>query len=142
MGRQFRAPRRGAGSGGGQGGMQFVGPLATSSSTLIVIPNYGVTDISTFAAGTYVMDAPDTGVVKHIISNSTTSLARIIWLSTSNNVSVNTNPVTTGASGNTQIVFNGTADQVMALLGINSTHWTVLYTNAAQHSTGMAIQST
>jgi len=116
--------------------------MATSSSTAIVIPNYGVTDISTFAAGEYVLDAPEQGSVKYLVSNSTTNLARVIKLSTNASVSVNTNPVTTGASGNTQITFNGTADQVMALLGINSTHWSVMFTNAAQHSTGMAIAST
>src|SRR4029078_3372973 len=141
MGRQFRPPRRGHSPGSGAG-MSFVGPLATSSSTLIVIPNYGVTDISTFAAGEYVLDAPEQGSVKHILSWSTTARARIIKLSTNASVTVNTNPVTTGASGNTQITFNGTADQVMELLGVNSTHWSVMFTNAAQHSTGMAIAST
>lgn len=142
MGRQFRAPRRGnSGVVGHSWG--FVGPsIVSSSSTLVVIPNYGATDLSTWAAGEYVLDAPEAGVVKLLCSNSTTNLARVIKLSTNASVSVNTNPVTTGASGNTQITFNGTADQVMALIGINSTHWSVMFTNAAQHSTGMAIAST
>ena len=142
MGRQFRAPRRGGGHSQVHT-LPFVGPtIVSSSSTLIAIPNYGVTDLSTWTAGEYVLDAPDPGVVKYLVSNSTTNLARVIKLSTGATVSVNSNPVTTGASGNTQITFNGTADQVMALLGINSTHWSVMFTNAAQASTGMSIQST
>lgn len=142
MGRQFRAPRRGGVPVASQV-LSFVGPeIATSSSTAIAIPNYGVTDLSTWAAGDYVLDAPEKGVVKYLISNSTTNLARVIKLSTGATVSCNSNPVTTGASGNTQITFNGTADQVMCLLGINSTHWSVMFTNVAQASTGMAIAST
>ena len=143
MGRQFRAPRRAGGHVAFAQVLPFVGPdVASSSSTAIAIPNYGVTDVSTWAAGEYVLDAPDKGVVKYIVSNSTTNLARVIKLSTGASVSVQTNPVTTGASGNTQITFNGTADQVMCLLGINSTHWSVMFTNVAQASTGMAIAST
>jgi hypothetical protein len=112
MGRQFRPARRGSGD-------KFVtaATVTGASSVLVVIPNYGVTDLSTYAAGDWVMDAPEEGVQKTLISVSSTSVARVIRMATDASVKV-------GGGGATQITFGqSTLDQCVVLRGVNSTRW-------------------
>lgn len=114
MGRQFRAPRRGSGD-------KFVTiPIVTGvSSTNVAIPNYGVTDLSTFAAGDWVLDAPEEGVQKTLLSVSSTSVARVIRMATDAAVKV-------GPGQATQITFSAsTLDQCVVLRGVNSTRWCI-----------------
>jgi hypothetical protein len=127
MGRQFRPPRRGSGT-------KFVTvQVPTSSSTAIAIPNYGVTDLSTFTAGDWVMDAPEEGVTKTLVSVSSTSVARVIRMATDASVKC-------GNGGATQITFSATTvDQCVRLLGINSTRWVIEYmTPVASTGAGLA----
>ena len=136
MGRQFRTPRSG-GSPALQGGgaFPFVGPsIATSSSTAIAISNYGVTDISTWPAGEYVLAAPVTGVQKIIVSASSTSLARVIRMSTAATVKVNGD-----GTAHTQITFNATVGMCLTLMGQNSTAWIIqgMHPPTAVNSTGI-----
>jgi hypothetical protein len=113
MGRQFRATRRGSGD-------KFVTlPSVTGvSSTRVVIPNYGVTDLSTWAAGDWVLDAPEEGVQKTLISVSSTSVARVIRMATDASVKL--------SNSGTQITFGAsTIDQCVVLRGVNSTRWCI-----------------
>lgn len=139
MGRQYRSPRRGAA--GSQ--HQVTGPsVVTSSSTLIVIPNYGVTDMSTWAAGEYVLDTPDVGSFKTFICSSSAATTKTVRLSTGNTVTIAFNTPTTGASGNTQINFASTLDQCIQMYGQNSTHWVMVSVQPALNSTAVSILST
>jgi hypothetical protein len=113
MGRQFRPARRGSGD-------KFVtaATVTGASSTLVVIPNYGVTDLSTYAAGDWVLDAPEEGVRKTLISVSSTSVARVIRMATDASVKC--------GNGATQITFGQTTiDQCVTLVGVNSTRWCI-----------------
>lgn len=123
MGRQYRPPRRGADSPAGLAGMShmpIVAPYVVSaSSTVIAIPNYGATDLSAYAAGDYVLDAPAPGVVKTLFSYTSTAAAKVVRASTGTNVTI-------GNQGFTQITFGSTSAQCVQLLGVNSTQWAVL----------------
>ena len=136
MGRQYRPPRAGGSPQVSAGtAQQFVGPaIVTSSSTIIVIPNYGITDISTWAAGDYVLDAPVTGVEKMIISASSSTLSRVIRMSTGTSVKIND----VGAA-HTQVTFATSVGCCLTLLGYNSTHWLVksMHPPTAVNSTGI-----
>lgn len=113
MGRQFRPPRSGEVK-------KLVTPLVSASSTLAVIPNYGITDISTYAAGDYVMDAPVEGVDKTIVWASSSSAAVVVRMSTGTSVKV-------GHTAATQITFGlTTCDCAARLVGLNSTRWALV----------------
>lgn len=113
MGRQYRPPRRGQLN-------KLVSPqVVTSSSTAIAIPNYGITDVSAWAAGDYVLDSPDEGVRKTILSISSTSVARVIRSATDASVKI-------GSQGATQLQFGATTLACcVVLIGINSTQWAI-----------------
>ena len=113
MGRQFRPPRAGTGT-------MLVTPRAVAvSSTLVAIPNYGVTDVTTWAAGDYVLAPPEEGVRKTIVSVTSTSVARVIRSATDASVKI-------GHGGATQIqAAASTGSWCIVLLGINSTQWAV-----------------
>lgn len=141
MGRQFRSVRKGgSGSHSGAGSGTLVAPVfASSSSTAIQIPNYGITDLTTFTAGEYVMDAPDTGVTKTLVWASSSSAAVVIRMSTAQTVKV-------GNSAATQITFGlSTCDAAVQLVGLNSTRWAVVSATVpttltgATYSTGAAM---
>lgn len=124
MGRQYRPPRRGPNSPSGLPGashMHMTAPYVVSaSSTIVAIPNYGATDLSTYAAGDYVLDSPDAGVVKTLFSYTSTAAARVIRASTGTNI-------TFGNQGFTQIESgNSTSPWCVMLLGVNSTQWAIL----------------
>jgi hypothetical protein len=133
MGRQYRSPR--AKGAVGDGVREFVGPVPGSSVVTLnlgaahTIPSYGVTDISTWAASTYLMAPPTQGCMKTILHHGPTSAAgaaRTIKLSTDNSVTVRYCTPTTGTAGNTHILIgNATADVCLTLMGVNSTHWIV-----------------
>jgi hypothetical protein len=130
MGRQYRGPRQ-AGVVGGGNHREFVGPTPPSSVSLVdQIPSYGVTNISTWAASTYLMAPPTEGCMKTILSSNPSSAAaaaRVIKLSSGNTVTVGYVGPTTGASGNTHLSFGAsTADFCVTLMGVNSTHWAIV----------------
>jgi hypothetical protein len=136
MGRQFRG-QRSVGPVSGGSFREFVNPAPTSAvgadggaSPSFYIPSYGVTNISTWAASTYVMAAPSEGVIKTILSSNPSSAAaaaRVIKLSSGNTVTVGYVSPTTGASGNTHLSFGAsTADFCLTLMGVNSTHWAIV----------------
>jgi hypothetical protein len=112
MGRQFRAPRRGNSE-------KFNSLQVPAVSSLVsVIPNYGITDMSTWAAGEYVLDAPEEGVRKTIISVSGTSVARVVRSATDSSVKF--------ANGLTSLVFGQTTvDVSISMVGVNSTRWCI-----------------
>ena len=138
MGRQYRPPRSGGSpSVSGGSALQFVGPaVVTSSSVLTVIPNYGVTDISTWAAGDYVLDAPSSGVEKTIICASSSSTAKVILMSTAQPGTIKING---DGTAHTRITFNATVGQCVSLVGQNSTSWIVrsMHPPTAVNSTGI-----
>lgn len=120
MGRQFRAPRRGASL--GTGSMTLTAPtIVTSSSTIIAIPNYGITDVSTWTAGDYVLDAPEAGSRKTIVRSSSSTGGVVIRFSTGGTVSCGT----LGTTAGTQMLLDTTKDACVVLLGVNSTHWAI-----------------
>lgn len=149
MGRQFRSPR--ANSGGGHY-REFVGPtpgstVATSNlSDPNVVPSWGVTDISTWGASTYLMAPPTQGCMKTIVSHTSAPVgARVIAFSTqgAKTVTVAFPGATTGASGNTAIKFDAsTLDTCITLMGLNSTHWMIVSVHPALNSTGTSLTST
>ncbi len=112
MGRQFRPPRR-----GGPGG---VANSLLVGTTLVAIPNYGITDLSGFPAGDVVLDSPDTGVTKTLVWASSSSVAVVVRMSTGTSVKV-------GNTAATQITFGlATSDCAAQLVGLNSTRWAVI----------------
>ncbi len=135
MGRQFRTLRRG-------GGMtQFVAISSTlASSAAEVIPNYGVTDITDCPAGDFMLAPPDVGVRKTLICSASAAAARVIRFSSSGTVSAGTLATTAG----TQVTFNATVDQVLVLVGRNTTHWVIesMYPPTAVNATGIVLAGT
>lgn len=114
MGRQFRTPRIAGGA------TPFVGSIQNPTSVASVIPNYGVTDVSTWAAGDYVLAAPAEGVRKVFVSVQGTSVARVIRGSTGTSVKF-------GSTAHTQLNFgNTTVACCIELMGYNSTQWLIM----------------
>ena len=141
MGRQYRTPRAPGVTGGHF--REFVGPTPGSTVATLnlggahTIPSYGVTDISTWGASTYLMAPPEQGCMKTILSRSSSGAARVIKLSTANTVTVGYNTPTTGASGNTHLSFGAsTADVCVTLMGADSTHWVIVSAYPTTASTG------
>ncbi len=135
MGRQFRVLRR-------SGGQTLHVPMSSTlaSSVAVVIPNYGVTDITDAPAGDFQLDAPDVGVRKTLICSASAAAARVVRFSSAGTVSGGTLATTAG----TQITFNATVDQVVVLLGRNSTHWVIesMYPPTAVNATGIVLAGT
>lgn len=109
-------------SGGNLG--PFVGPsIASSSSVVAVIPNYGVTNMSTWPSGDYVLDRPAEGVQKTIVRAGGTTAACVVWGST-------TQPkdVLFGDSGTShrKITFQSSVNCAVTLLGMSATQWVIL----------------
>lgn len=111
----------------------FVTPTR-ASSTELVIPNYGITDVST--QGEFTMAPPDAGVRKTLFyASSSTSATAVVRFSTAATVKGS-------LAGATQITFAGTVDCVVELIGINSTRWAVISAyppGAAVNSTGIIV---
>ena len=108
---------------------------ATTGSSVATIPNFGVSRITTTAAETFVLGAPEQGVEKTILVNSPTSAAITVRLSTGTSVTV-------GSTAATQITFNATADACVKLVGVSSVAWSVASVypdNVAANSTGTVI---
>lgn len=108
---------------------------ATTGSSVATIPNYGVSRITTTAAETFVLGAPDENVEKTLLVNSPTSAAITVRLSTGTSVTV-------GSTAATQLTFNATADTCVRLIGVSSTSWSVVSVypdNVAENSTGTVI---
>jgi hypothetical protein len=125
MGRQLRTKRAGE--------IELF-TRATTGTTRDTIDNYGVTDISSTAANTYVLAAPETGVRKTLIAQQPTSAAVVVRLTTEAGAAV-----TVGTTANTRITFNSTVQSVVELVGVNSTRWAVVSVypdNVAANTTG------
>jgi hypothetical protein len=106
----------------------------TTSATVIGIPNYGVTEISS-AANTWTLAPPAEGVRKILYAQGVSSAARVVQLSSDAAAAVKV-----GNQAATRITFNATVTQVVELLGINSTQWVVISASpetAAVNSTGI-----
>jgi len=111
---------------------------ATTGSTAITIPNYGVSELLSTAANTYVLGAPDEGIRKTLYSVTTTSAAVIVRGSTGTTVTFDN-------QANTQITFNATVDMIVDLLGVSSTRWLVTNVhpdNLAENTTGVVVGTT
>jgi hypothetical protein len=135
MGRQFRALRSG-GSHGVTPSVQFVGPaLATSSSVATVIPNYGVTDMSTWPSGDYVMAAPVAGVQKTLLRVGGTTAACAVWGSTAQ-----PKDVLFGDAGTShrKITFQSSVNCAVQLIGLNATAWAIV----SQYPQGLTANTT
>ncbi len=137
MGRQYRSPRASGPASGSGHFREFVNPTPTTdvgadggAAPTFLIPAYGVTNISTWGASTYVMAPPAEGVMKTILSSNPSSAAcaaRVIKLSSGNTVTVGYVGPTTGTGGNTHLSFGAsTADICLTLMGVNSTHWSIV----------------
>jgi hypothetical protein len=109
----------------------------TTGTTVVSIPNYGITEITGATTNTWTLDRPNPGVRKILYSLSTAANARIVQLSTDAAAAVKV-----GNQLATRITFNATVAQVIELLGINSTQWVVISASpetAAVNSTGIVI---
>lgn len=114
--------------------------VASTGSTAVSIPNYGLSHISS-AANTWVLDAPEPGVVKTLFSAAGSSAARVIKL----------HPVSSGDSITvgptaTEIAIHSTAETLVQLIGVSSVKWHVLAAStgggaAAVNSTGVVFQA-
>jgi hypothetical protein len=125
MGRQYRIPRAGSNNDGrASAHFAVTSPgVVTSSSKLVAVPNYGITDVSAFTAGDYVLDAPFPGAYKVLVSNTSSSTAVVIWGSTDASVAF---AAESGGDKKTKISFAAsTADTIVQMFGINSTKWYV-----------------
>ncbi len=110
----------------------------SSGASVSNIPNYGVSELPSTAAGNYVLDAPVEGVRKTLYSVTTTSAAQTVRASTGTTVTIDNQAAT-------QIVFNATVDMIVDLLGVSSTRWVVTSVSpetAAVNSTGVSIGTT
>ena len=126
MARQLRTLREGE---------QSLEVSATTGTTALTIPNYGVTELPSTAANTYVLAPPVEGVRKTLYSVTTTSAAVVVRGSTGTTVNF-------GNQSATQITFNATVDMCVELLGLSATRWLVVNVNpetAAVNSTGVVI---
>ena len=102
------------------------------SSTLISIPNYGVTHLTTaLTAGDWVLDAPTEGCHKYLYNTIATTG---IVVRGSTGVTV-----TFTDAGATQIKFDGSGSKVVHLIGRNSTQWLVASALSAAQSTAIVI---
>lgn len=125
MGRQLRSKRAGEVE-------KFT--RATTGTTRDTIDNYGITELDSTVANTYVLAAPVEGVRKTLICQTPTSAALVVRLTTEAGTSV-----TVGTTANTRITFNSTAQSVVELVGVNSTRWAVVSVypdNVAENTTG------
>ena len=133
MGRQFRPPRKG---GSGPGGTGITMPtLGVASSAAVQIPNYGLTDVSTWAGGDYVLDAPEAGCHKWIVSCSSIAAVTSIWSNTTAGANAS---VFFDRQGRTKFISPNTtaATWAIELYGLNSTQWVIL--NVAPYTTDAA----
>lgn len=113
---------------------------ATTGSTVVSIPNYG---LSILAAGsnTYVLDAPEPGVVKTLWTAAGSSGARVVRLHPSSSL----DSITVGPTA-TEIAFHSTAETLVQLVGVTSVKWHVLSAStgggaATINTTGLVFQA-
>jgi hypothetical protein len=149
MGRQFRSARQKGVSNSGDF-REFVGPTPASSVASAnqthahIIPSYGVTDVSTWAASTYYIAPPTQGCIKTLFSHSTAGVARWFNLSATTTTGVVTVNAAGGATtSNTHLALGAsTLDNCITLMGINSTHWVVVSVYPTTASTAWDIRTT
>lgn len=107
-------------------------PVAGKSSTKAVIPNYGVTELTTdFTAGDWVLDKPYVGARKTLYSVSATT-GLVVRGSTGTSV-------TFTSTGATQIRFDGAGDKCVELYGRSTSEWVV--TSVVPVSTALIISA-
>jgi hypothetical protein len=107
----------------------------TTSASVVTIPNYGVTEISS-AANTWTLAPPVEGCEKVLYALGISSAARVVQLSTNAAAAVKV-----GNQSATRITFNATVAQCVTLRGINSTQWLLVSADPpiAANSTGIVI---
>jgi hypothetical protein len=148
MGRQYRSAKA-RGLSGGESMREFVGPVPGSTSNTNspghahMIPSYGVTDISTWAASTYFVAPPTAGCIKTFFTASTNGAAAR-WFNFSSSGNTVTIQHMGGASTvNTHMVCGASSvDNCITLMGVNSTHWLVVSVYPSTASTGFDIRTT
>jgi hypothetical protein len=98
---------------------------ATSATTGTAIDNYGLTlmAMTTAAAKTYTLNAPEAGVSKELVATSSSTLVTKITLS-------NASLSSTAGSSTTSITFNGRGDRAI-LVGLSTSQWAAVYLNGA-----------
>lgn len=136
MGRQYRSVRQGE-------GVKLASQHASSGmalnpgSSVVSIPNYGVSVLTGTTAKTYVLDAPVEGVRKTIFVGATVSTATVVRGATASGQTVTFN----STGGNTILTFAATVDKCIELMGISSTEWRIINSyppRLAVNSTGIA----
>jgi hypothetical protein len=107
----------------------------TTSASVVTIPNYGVTEI-TSAANTWTLAPPTEGCRKTLYSLGISSAARVVQLSTNAAAAVKV-----GNQSATRITFHATVGMCVEMLGINSTQWVLVSVDPpiAANSSGIAI---
>jgi hypothetical protein len=107
----------------------------TTSASVVTIPNYGVTEI-TSAANTWTLAPPTEGCRKTLYSLGISSAARVVQLSTNAAAAVKV-----GNQSATRITFHSTVGMCVEMLGINSTQWVLVSVDPpiAANSSGIAI---
>jgi hypothetical protein len=107
----------------------------TTSASVVTIPNYGVTEI-TSGANTWTLAPPTEGCEKTLYALGVSSAARVVQLSTNAAAAVKV-----GNQAATRITFHSTVGMCVRLLGINSTQWVLVSVDPpiAANSSGIAI---
>lgn len=91
--------------------------VSSVGSTSGIIPNNGVTQLTSTGAVTVIMAAPVAGASKRLIKSSTSTSVLTV-----------TSPTTTvlfNATGNTNVAFDA-ADDFIDLIGLSATRWMIV----------------
>jgi hypothetical protein len=126
-------------------GPDMLTSLSSSGGTL-GIPNYGMTVITSTAAGDWAMSPPVAGCRKIIVLMPATAAGdRVVRLSTaSSGDTITALNATGGVATITELNFNATSGMAIELVGLNSTQWKILYSTTgipAAPSTGILYQT-
>ena len=105
-------------------GSELLYTAQTTGGAVVDIPNNGVTVITSTAAERYVLAPPVAGCQKRLVFLvSTSSLSRLIELSSLSSGDSVTLTHTTGSNTATEISFESTVAGFVDLLGLSSNSW-------------------
>jgi hypothetical protein len=113
---------------------------ATSGGGVLGIPNYGVSVITSTAAGDWAMSAPVAGANKTLIVHPATSgTARVVKLSTTSSGDSISLLGSTGEATANELHFTSTSIAVIQLVGLTTAQWKVMFvtTGVMNGSTGV-----
>jgi hypothetical protein len=109
-----------------QGEIRRAFPAASTGLTVVNLPAAGFSFLT--RGSNYVLGRPEEGVRKILVNNGTASTATIVYASTDAAATVKFD------KSNTVITFStSTVDQIVELMGVNSTQWVV--TNVHPYTT-------